>query len=155
MLARCKISYSAGEIAQKLPREQWELLRKSVWGLKLPEWDEAKPEPPPWYSYGDETMLDLATDAIPLADAGIMYEVKEFKNTYKTSGKSEGGVEHNINIAIPNIGLLSINEVTWMEDACTQELQDKLDEGWRILAVCPPNGTRRPTYILGRTKGEK
>lgn len=151
MLARCKIAYSAGEVARKLSREQWENLRKRVWGLKLPEWEEGKNEPPNWYSYGEDTILDITTDAVPLADAGILYEIKEFKNTYKTEGKDSDGTIHNINIALPNIGLLSINEVTWLEDACTEALQNELDKGWRILAVCPPNGTRRPTYIIGRT----
>lgn len=59
-----------------------------------------------------------------------------------------------VHIHVPNIGLLSIDEVDWIEDACTQELQSRLNDGWRILAVCPPNSTRRPDYILGRTRSE-
>lgn len=55
-------------------------------------------------------------------------------------------------VHIPNIGLLLIDEVQVLEDSCTDSLQRELDQGWRILAVCPPNGTRRPDYILGRTK---
>jgi hypothetical protein len=57
-----------------------------------------------------------------------------------------------VQVHIPNLGLLSMDEVDWMENACTQELQRRLDAGWRILAVCPPNMERRPTYILGRTR---
>lgn len=57
-----------------------------------------------------------------------------------------------VQIVVPDIGVLQIDEVDWMEDACTQALQDRLDEGWRILAVCPPNAQRRPDYILGRRK---
>ena len=53
-------------------------------------------------------------------------------------------------ISIPDIGLLLITDVDWMEDACTEDLQRRLDDGWRILAVCPPNAARRPDYILGR-----
>jgi hypothetical protein len=55
-------------------------------------------------------------------------------------------------VHIPNIGLLLIDEVQHLDDVCTDTLQRELDQGWRILAVCPPNGTRRPDYILGRTK---
>ena len=55
-----------------------------------------------------------------------------------------------VQIAVPDLGLLQIDEVDWMEDACTQELQARLNDGWRILAVCPPNAQRRPDYILGR-----
>lgn len=56
-----------------------------------------------------------------------------------------------VQIAVPDIGIMAINEVDWLEDACTQDLQARLDEGWRILAVCPPNAQRRPDYILGRS----
>jgi hypothetical protein len=55
-------------------------------------------------------------------------------------------------VNVPGLGLLSINEVTWEEDFCTERLQDKLEEGWRILAICPQPDQRRPDYILGRNK---
>lgn len=58
-----------------------------------------------------------------------------------------------VQIAIPDLALLSINEVTYLEDACTDQVQEHLDEGWRMLAVCPPNAQRRPDYIFGRRKG--
>lgn len=155
MLARCKIAYSANEVVKKFDREQWEALRKAVWDLKLTEWPEGNNTAPAWYSYGDDTVLDLSTDGKILMDAGIEFEVKEFKNTYKTAGKDTEGNTYNLNLALPNIGLLAMDEVTWREDYCTESLQDDLDAGWRMLAVCPPNGTRRPAYILGRTKGAK
>jgi hypothetical protein len=60
-----------------------------------------------------------------------------------------------VQIAIPDLGLLQIREVTVEEDCCTHHLQGMLDDGWRILAVCPPNAARRPDYILGRTTKEK
>ena len=59
-----------------------------------------------------------------------------------------------VQIAIPDIGLLRINQVTVVEDYCTDALQELLDQGWRILAVCPPNAARRPDYILGRNKDD-
>jgi hypothetical protein len=69
--------------------------------------------------------------------------------------QSRGNVHQfsdRVQITIPDLGLLYIDEVTHMDDACTDTLQDKLDDGWRILAVCPPNAQRRPDYILGRRK---
>lgn len=60
-----------------------------------------------------------------------------------------------VQIVIPDMALLLINEVEVCEDFCTHELQSMLDEGWRILAVCPPNAQRRPDYILGRVKPRK
>jgi len=53
-------------------------------------------------------------------------------------------------VHIPNVGMYLINEVDVLEDACTRTLQSHLDDGWRILCVCPPNGQRRPDYIIGR-----
>jgi len=55
-----------------------------------------------------------------------------------------------VQIAIPDLGLLVVNEVTHLDDCCTDDLQRHLDDGWRLLAVCPPNAARRPDYILGR-----
>jgi hypothetical protein len=56
-----------------------------------------------------------------------------------------------VQIHVPNIGLIAMNEVKVLEDACTDWLQEELDKGWSILAVCPPNAQRRPDYILGRS----
>lgn len=53
------------------------------------------------------------------------------------------------NISVSGTSLLSIRSLTWIEDACTNEVQGYLDKGWKIVAVCPPNDSRRPTYILG------
>lgn len=57
-------------------------------------------------------------------------------------------------IHVPNNVLSFIDEVTYLEDSCTNVLQDHLDQGWRMLAVCPPNAQRRPDYILGRRKAD-
>ena len=60
-----------------------------------------------------------------------------------------GGI---VQVHVPNIGLLAMTEVCHVDDACTDSLQELLNEGWRILAVCPPNAQRRPDYILGRSR---
>ena len=52
----------------------------------------------------------------------------------------------------PGPSLLNVDETLLMENACTDELQENLDNGWRILAVCP-QPQRRPDYVLGRKKG--
>lgn len=57
-----------------------------------------------------------------------------------------------VQIAVPDIGLMLIEEVRVNTDCCTEVLQQDLDQGWRILAVCPPNAQRRPDYVLGRRK---
>lgn len=57
-----------------------------------------------------------------------------------------------VQITIPDLGLMLIDEVSHENDCCTDYLQQLLDRGWRILAVCPPCAQRRPDYILGRRK---
>lgn len=46
--------------------------------------------------------------------------------------------------------LMTVNEVVFFEDYCTNELQNSLAGGWRILAVCVQPDGRRPDYVLGR-----
>lgn len=50
----------------------------------------------------------------------------------------------------PNSALFSVAETMLMENSCTDALQEKLAEGWRIIAVQPQPDQRRPDYILGR-----
>lgn len=152
MLARINLDYANSEIVKKLSREAYTELQVNCWGLRLQPWPETSEEKPTWYNYGEDVICDMHTEAPILQKHGIKFQIKEFKNTYKAEGRQPDGSTYHLHIAIPNIGLLSLNEVTWLEDACTRDLQTHLDEGWRILAVCPPNGTRRPDYILGRTK---
>lgn len=59
-----------------------------------------------------------------------------------------------VQIAVPGFALMAINEVTVLDDCCTDELQSYLNDGWHILAVCPPNAQRRPDYVLGRNNHE-
>lgn len=151
-IARILLPYKANEEMHKLSREAYDELRLAVPTLCLPEWPEDKPERPYWHKYGEEIYIDLLHEGPTLTQAGISFEVKNFKSNYKAAGKSPEGDNITLSLHLPNIGLLSMDEVTWLDDACTQNIQTHLDEGWRIIAVCPPNGTRRPDYILGRTK---
>lgn len=53
-------------------------------------------------------------------------------------------------IKMPGFDLLTIREVTWRENCCTEEINDMLGEGWVMLAILPQPNHRRPDYILGR-----
>lgn len=55
-----------------------------------------------------------------------------------------------VGVHISDLGLLSVKYVTYEEDCCTDVVQGYLDDGWRILAVCPQPDKRRPDYIFGR-----
>jgi hypothetical protein len=154
MMTLVTFDYQIQERLRKLPREDWHTLREAVPTLGLGEWPEDQDKPPDWYRYHQEIAIWAPTDMPMLAKFGIKYNVERIKNTMAVAHNDGAGNITNLNFALPNIGLLSISEVTWLDDACTEEVQHKLEDGWRIIAVCPPNGARRPDYIFGRTKPE-
>jgi hypothetical protein len=147
MIAIVEIAYSAQNVVKSLSRERYEDLRKRLDILGLSEWAEGKSEPPPWYTYGSRILVDMRTDIMILDEFGIEYRVVKFRNTYQVKDPS---THTHVHVHIPNFGLLQMREVINLDDACTYELQRHLDDGWHILAICPPNATRRPDYILGR-----
>lgn len=63
-----------------------------------------------------------------------------------------GYVNTKIDVHTPGNVLLAVNEVDYFLNYCTEELQERLDEGWRILAICPQRDQRRPDYIMGRRR---
>lgn len=150
MLVIAEFHYGTHTDLKKLTREQYAHLREQVVTLRLEEWKAEEAEPQNWYRYSEPIVLSQSDMAL-LAQYGLKFTVTRIKNSFEHK-HTEGNTTYNLNFALPNIGLLSIDEVTWIDDACTQVLQAKLEDGWRIIAVCPPNGARRPDYILGRTK---
>lgn len=54
-----------------------------------------------------------------------------------------------VNVHVAGFALMSVNQVGFGEDMCTEEVQGILNKGWRILAVCVMP-QRRPDYIFGR-----
>ena len=58
-------------------------------------------------------------------------------------------------VHVANLGLLHVNQLAYTKDTCTEDLQLKLNCGWRILAVCVQPDQRRPDYILGRFNTEE
>lgn len=148
----------------------WEI--HDVWEIKIEalDWDAfaalwplADNEPPknnweiktgPCRLKDDEVMGLLAMGIVvkPVPYPGAMLT----KMQDRAKWESQTGItpEHlnnaqAVHIAIPDLSLLKMRQVTVLEDYCTDALQGWLDDGWRILAVCPPNAARRPDYILG------
>lgn len=68
------------------------------------------------------------------------------------TGASKQLFNQKCEVHVPGLGLLNVNETKVVEDYCTHALQNELDDGWRILAICPQPDQRRPDYVLGRTK---
>lgn len=104
------------------------------------------------YDFGGTYIIDLETDGRWLTDMGAAFTVRNFKGTVRlTAIAPETKHATTVYVQVPHIGLLTINEVEVRTDYCTEMLQKDLNDGWRILCVCPPNAQRRPDYILGRT----
>lgn len=117
-----------------------------------------------------EAIVDLPSVLPELAALGIEPTIKAFKNNVilgvhekiryledqqkllRQQIYQDGMV---VQVHIPNVGMYLIDEVDVLTDICTNTLQDYLDDGWRILCVCPPNGQRRPDYIIGRSGKRK
>lgn len=75
----------------------------------------------------------------------VANKIDEAKNRF------EKVVEFNqeCNVHVPNLGLLNLNKLAYATDYCTEMLQERLLQGWRLIAVCPQPDQRRPDYILG------
>lgn len=59
------------------------------------------------------------------------------------------GWNHYTESPIVGPNLHQMNRLMLLEDCCTDRLQEQLDDGWRLIAVCPQE-QRRPDYILGK-----
>lgn len=137
------IPWTSESKIKQMTKEQRDNLRANIFAFKsLHEPTEAFPylDLNPKYII-DEVELEF------LQKMDIPVEVKNFKNTYPH--KNEQFNKTGYHFHIPNLGLLEIRFVTVLEDCCTNLLQEHLDKGWKIIAICPPNGQRRPDYIMG------
>lgn len=93
-----------------------------------------------------------AEDPIEAVDAMLQrLEVScaKFINYQSAHNEEFGAFNHKVEAPIPGPHLLSVNRLMLCEDYCTDALQGMLDEGWRMVAVCPQEA-RRPDYVLGR-----
>lgn len=63
-------------------------------------------------------------------------------------------INQKVNVAVPGLGLIAMAKAMLAPDCCTDDLNNYLSEGWRILAICPQPDQRRPDYILGKPAGD-
>lgn len=104
---------------------------------------------PDVHTYGGLLMDDAEVKA--WNDAGVEVTVSRVKGLASNARDLPNTVYQ---ISVASVGLLQIQCAEVLEDCCTNELQNWLDRGWRILAVCPPNDTRRPSYVMGHMDKE-
>lgn len=147
-------------------KDKWELLDWSEVQKWHPLAPETKPDNPYFYAGSMEAPTRLTEEEIiNLQALGFKMTVVPYPGAMVTKMQDRHAWEHSqdvhpldlmkgnaVQITIADMALLLINEVEVCEDFCTVQLQEMLDQGWRILAVCPPNAQRRPDYILGRVR---
>ena len=159
--------YSFREKIAALDPDAYASLRRGLTAtqseMKLPAEQWVKPaEGEPWASdtpWHHEALMDTAELQV-WTDAGIQITIRKVRglvylqpepaSPFPTQAKDLLSGPTIVNVSVPGgFGLWQVQSVSILEDACTDALQDTLDNGWRILAVCPPNDRRRPTYIMG------
>jgi hypothetical protein len=58
-------------------------------------------------------------------------------------------MNERVKVVVPGPALQTYDMVKVENDCCTDHLQRRLTEGWRILAISVQPDQRRPDYILG------
>jgi hypothetical protein len=152
MLFEASMSWPERDKLQKLAPEVWLDLKSKLPDDRLPTLQSDR--------YGGtinrEWVCDLA-EAQVWSDAGFTLEVSKLRGVVYPVTPADAvrdalrGAQGPtiINVSVSNVGLYDVQTVHYEEDCCTDHLQTLLSHGWRLLAVCPPNDKRRPTYILG------
>ena len=142
--------------------EQLEVLRRHVRNpedLKLD--DDGKL--PSWHQYAGNVFaimeecpgLELTVETGELgvsAIESIHDRLTAIEKNLTAPRQPSSTFNERIAVHVAGLGTLLIDEVVVHVDLCTESLQEELDKGWRILAVCVQPDQRRPDYVLGRTK---
>lgn len=156
MIAQIELPYTVADAVKALTEEEYGPIAEYLGWVTWEKHLETIEKKSFWVQFNG--MVDLSILGPLLTANKIEFIVKRFAGTYhpknyvaKLGGEDKAG-EAPLHVHLPNVGLLSVEEVMVLEDACTDELQRHLDDQWRILCVCPPNSARRPDYVLGRPK---
>lgn len=155
-LFHASIDYTGNTRLREMEEEEWEAFRAKLRPGRIPTFDKRGG----YFSVSD-WICDLE-EAQVWTDAGFMIEVHRIKGVAYPVHPSNvlretlnGQPPTIVNVSVSNVGLFDVRTVHYEEDCCTDALQSYLDDGWRILAVCPPNDQRRPTYIIGHAEPGK
>lgn len=158
MIIAITVSETYGKEWKEITQEQWDALREVA--PMVPSFDKRDS-----MSYTPVIVDDAALRGLAKLNLNVKLAAVE-TNAHTMLVKMQDRIEELVEVVdklpelyasavivqmhVPDQTLLTYDEVTYLEDACTDNLQSFLNEGWRILAVCPPNAKRRPDYILGR-----
>lgn len=85
-------------------------------------------------------------------------DLEKLANNITTSmlGKTGSNLfNQKLNIHQPNMPLFTYNQFQVLTDFCTEKLQNEyINQGWRVVAICPQPDQRRPDYIIARYENE-
>lgn len=96
----------------------------------------------------------LSHDEVSVGLVGLLVEdlMQRLEKMVARQPTHDQQYNQKVNVHVPGLGLLMVNEVLLLQDSCTDNLRDHLAQGWRIIAACPQPDQRRPDYVLGRSK---
>jgi hypothetical protein len=107
----------------------------------------------------DANYLYLGTEVVDdddlqfLLSLGLEPTIKTFKSIMQSTGWPQPSTPISteiMSVYTAESFVCSVTDVLNLNDQCTDGLREYLKEGWRILAICPQPGQRRPDYILGK-----
>lgn len=147
----------------EMPPEEYAALREAIPPLALPADREGIKD------YFHCEFVGIASDIEVMAKAGLEPHVKAVRGVQMDPDIKEAArllargrttldampAVSVTNLTIPGVGLFEVAAVEVLGEACTDRLQRCLDDGWRIVAVCPARDARRPDYILGHRDRSK
>lgn len=95
--------------------------------------------------------------AIPIEDSleGELIIFREIASKLLKLPAPERVFNEKVEVHMPGQALSLYNDILLLTDDCSDDLQQALDNGWRIIAACPQPDQRRPDYIMGRFNPEK
>ena len=143
MLAAIELSWNDRDKIQKdFTKPKYKELADQFPCLKLPKFEKRTD----WYPSGN--VLVDEDELENLTKKGFEPTLKKVKGVgYSAGSLTEGQLKQPFVslISVANVGLFSVQKIIYIEDACTDSIQDMLNDGWRIVAVCPP-----PTIPVGQ-----
>ncbi len=84
-----------------------------------------------------------------LSDPNPLVELTERIEDALAEVRRRGNFNSKVGVHVPDNNLIEVRSTMALDDACSDQLDEYLSEGWIIVAVCPQPDQRRPDYVLG------
>lgn len=151
MLAAAEIDYSQRDKVKALDEETYNRMKETCKNLfEMPEFDKRDT-----FWIHNKFIVDQ-DDLEKLCVFGLSVTLSKVRGLkYPIGEYDRPSLDLSFLGSTSGIGLMQIQSITWRENSCTEDIQDGLDHGWKILGICPPNDARRPTYIMGHAEKDK